>query len=124
MIILQTNANITVYTKSTSSSGNTWTRTVVKDVMWQETRKVGSGNAGLVTQDEVKIFIPFSSTSITIKKEDIVVLGEINFVLDETNTAKNVKTLKATYPDVHTIKSVSKNNFGSDDTRHWKVIAL
>lgn len=118
-----TNADITLYNKTIAKNGNTWTRTVVKGVSWQETRRVKVGDNGRVTADSTVVFIPFSATpKCVIRKGDIMVRGVIDFELDESDMAKNVKTLRHSYSEAMTVISVAKRDYGSPDMQHWEVV--
>lgn len=118
-----TNADITIYIKSTNKDGNTWQKNHIYDVSWQETRKVAVGNNGLITADSVTVFIPFKSAKgLVIKKGDVICRGIIDFEIDETNKEKNVKALRQKYNEAMTAISVSKRDYGSPNMQHWEVI--
>lgn len=136
---MNTNADITLYNKTTGPDGPSWKRTQIEGVFWEDEKKVSVGDTGLVSADLSVIFIPFESTEgylkpnafrqienkgrhFTLDNGDILVRGLIDFELTGER-GQDEKTLRKQYDDVMTIVSVNTNDFGSLHMQHWEVAA-
>lgn len=118
-----TNADITVFNKSVANDGNRWIRRPVRDVFWQETKKMSVGSDGFVSADITTVFIPFSSApDLVVRKGDIIARNVIIFEIDESEKLSNLKALRHKYNDVMTVMSVSKRDYGTPEMRHWEVV--
>ena len=118
-----TNADITVFNKSVANDGNRWIRRPVRDVFWQENKKMSVGSDGFVSADITTVFIPFSSApDLVVRKGDIIARNVIIFEIDESEKLSNLKALRHKYNDVMTVMSVSKRDYGTLEMRHWEVV--
>lgn len=137
---LFTNANMTIYNiiPQKGTAKETYKRTVVKDVFWNESREITTSENGIKKEDIVRIMIPLESLNAlkkeykppkawlstenkdnyyTFKHKDIIVKG---IVKDEITTPKE---LEQKYDNVFAITSVSDNRYGSENMHHFFIIA-
>lgn len=133
---MYTNSNITIYNSYFDKVTRTdkYQRTILYGVFWDCKKTVNRIQSGLENADEVFIAIPFAVTSnrqyiapkeferlddksnhFTLKEEDRIVQGEIDFEI----TGK-VSDLDKQY-EAFTITSVDTKDFGSPHMRHWEV---
>lgn len=129
-----TNTDITVFNSYIDDDDNTlYSPTVIHDVNWQSEEKVTVSDKGLVSADEIKIFIPVTSLNgieyvprkaynslkdktgyFTLKEGDKIVKGEYTGTI---NTIKDFNKLD----NVATIISVADNRYGSISMQHFEV---
>jgi hypothetical protein len=133
---MYTNSNITIYNSyfDKATRTNKYQRTVLYGVFWDCKKAMNRLQSGLENADEVLIAIPFTVSSnrqyiapkeferlddksnhFTLKEEDRIVQGEIDFEI----TGK-VSDLDKQY-EAFTITSVDTKDFGSPHMRHWEV---
>lgn len=131
-----TNSNITIYNRYFNSTTrlDSYQRTILQGVFWDDKKAVNQIQSGLQDADEVLIIIPFSVNSdkqyisskefekledrtgyFTLSEGDRIVQGEIGFEI----TGK-VSDLDKQY-EAFTITSVDTKDFGSPHMRHWEV---
>lgn len=131
-----TNSNITIYNRYFNSTTrlDSYQRTILQGVFWDDKKAVNQIQSGLQDADEVLIIIPFSVNSdkqyispkefekledrtgyFTLREGDRVVRGAIDFEI----TGK-VSDLDKEY-EAFTITSVDTKDFGSPHMRHWEV---
>lgn len=131
-----TNSNITIYNRyfNPTTRLDSYQRTVLQGVFWDDKKAVNRIQSGLQDADEVLIIIPFSVNSdkqyispkefekledrtgyFTLREGDRVVRGVIDFEI----TGK-VSDLDKKY-EAFTITSVDTKDFGSPHMRHWEV---
>jgi trans-2-enoyl-CoA reductase len=118
---LYTNADITLY----SYQNGAYTRSLIKDVFWDEVKQSNLIKSGLTIVDSVKIFIPVSSISNlnTTTGKDIIVKGIVVVDIDNTSQAAqsaSLKTLKETYGFI-TVSSCDKKLYGSKLMQHYQL---
>lgn len=135
---MRINTIATLYNHYTDkeSERTLYKRTVIKNVNWQESQKVNVIDKGLVSADQINIFIPFNADFegkeyigpkefrrlseedktkfFTFDKNDYIVKGEI----PEDVT---VESIKKSYDNVATIISVVICNNGSPSIRHFEI---
>lgn len=129
-----TNTDITVFNSYIDEDDNTiYSPTVIHDVNWQSEEKVNINDKGLVSADEIKIYIPVTSLNgieyvprkaynslenktgyFTLKEGDKIVKGEYTGTI---NTIKDFNKLD----NVATIISVADNRYGSISMQHFEV---
>lgn len=129
-----TNTDITVFNSYIDEDDNTlYSPTVIHDVNWQSEEKVTVSDKGLVSADEIKIYIPVTSLNgieyvprkaynslkdktgyFTLKEGDKIVKGEYTGTI---NTIKDFNKLD----NVATIISVADNRYGSISMQHFEV---
>ena len=129
-----TNTDITIFNSYVDEDDNTiYSPTVIHDVNWQSEEKVTVSDKGLVSADEIKIYIPVTSLNgieyvprkaynslenktgyFTLKEGDKIVKGEYTGTI---NTIKDFNKLD----NVATIISVADNRYGSISMQHFEV---
>lgn len=135
-----TNADMTIYNivPQKSTTPETYKRTVIKNVFWNESREISEGENGLKKDDTLRLMIPKESLELvnkkyqrpkewlsesnkdktyTFKNKDIVVKGIIK---DDISSPKDLETK---YDEVYCISSVSDNRYGSENMHHFFIIA-
>jgi len=131
-----TNSNITIYNRyfNPTTRLDSYQRTILQGVFWDDKKAVNRIQSGLQDADGVLIIIPFSVNSdkqyispkefekledrtsyFTLREGDRVVRGAIDFEI----TGK-VSDLDKQY-EAFTITSVDTKDFGSPHMRHWEV---
>jgi len=119
-----TNADITLY----SCVNGAYTRSVIKDVFWVDTKQSNVLKSGLTTADAVTIFIPVASlpeggVNFTTMK-DLIVKGIVSNVIDNTSQqtiSASLGTLKSTYDHVVTVSVVDDKLYGSLRMQHIQI---
>lgn len=137
---LFTNADMTIYNlvPQKGKEKDTYKRTEIKSVFWNESREITDSENGLKKEDTLRLMIPSNSleildktykfpkewlndedkeNSFTFKNRDIVVKGIVS------DTISSPKELEEKYDSVFTITSVSDNRYGSNDMHHFFIIA-
>jgi hypothetical protein len=120
---MYTNADMTLY--SCGKDGK-YTRSVINDVFWQESKQSNVEKTGLVSADSVKIFVPASSApgglDFTTSK-DLVIKGVIATEFDNTSQATisaSLTALKAAH-DVYTVTIADGKLYGSQNMQHYQI---
>lgn len=135
---MRTNSTATLYNHYTNpdTERTAYKRTVIKNVNWQEYQKTSVTEKGLLSANQINVFIPFNADFegreyigpkefkrmseedkdkyFTFDNDDYIVKGEI----DENLT---VDTLKKKYDNVVTIISVLICDNGSPSIRHFEI---
>lgn len=129
-----TNTDITVFNSYIDEDDNTkYSSVVIHDVNWQSEEKVTVSDKGLISADEIKIYIPVTSLNgieyvprkaynslkdktgyFTLKEGDKIVKGEY---MGEISSIKDFNKLD----NVATIISVADNRYGSISMQHFEV---
>lgn len=115
---MRTNTDITIYTRGLSTGAETWTRSTVLGVAWNNRKAANVLKSGLLEADSVAVYIPMSRGALTLKVGDILVKGVVTDVIGPSFT---ITALKAKYPDVVVIKSVDRMDMGSAAMHHWQI---
>lgn len=107
-----TNTDITIYHREYDSSAefDTWKRVYVPEAWWYKNEKASITTEGLKRADVYTIRIP--DTSIVLKKDDYIVKGNCDVVME---TVKDLEGLEKTR-----ITSVNYNTFGGNP--HIKAV--
>ena len=129
-----TNTDITVFNSYIDEDDNTlYSSVIINGVNWQSEEKVTVSDKGLISADEIKIYIPVTSLNgieyvprktynslkdktgyFTLKEGDKIVNGEYTGTI---NTIKDFNKLD----NVATIISVADNRYGSLSMQHFEV---
>lgn len=129
-----TNTDITIFNSYVDEDDNIiYSPTVIRDVNWQSEEKVTVSDKGLISADEIKIYIPVTSLNgieyvprkaynslkdktgyFTLKEGDKIVKGEY---MGEISSIKDFNKLD----NVATIISVKDNRYGSLSMQHFEV---
>ncbi|HQA28673.1 MAG TPA: hypothetical protein PLA02_05590 [Brevefilum fermentans] len=115
---MQTNGDMTHYSRKVVNGAESWTRTVIKDVLWVNTKAVNVIRSGLLDANAVEVYIPTQGREIAIKPGDVIVKGAISQPLD---TQYLLGDLKREYADTVTVKSVDRYDFGSPHLHHLMI---
>lgn len=132
---MRTNCNITIYNKYIVAGTETYQRTQITGVEWDNHKGANIIKSGLVTADQASIYIPwarcrayFSPKSWlslgsktgkwTVAPGDYIVKG---LVSDEITAGFTMTNLKAKYDDVLQIKSIDVRDMGSLGMWHIQI---
>lgn len=118
---MYTNADITIYFKH----GEIYSRQVIKNVFWSDSKQSNVNKTGMTTADAVKIMIPITSADNLVFNtgKDLVVKGEINYEFDNSTPQKiseSLRYLNANY-DVHTVTISDDKRYGSKNMHHYDL---
>lgn len=116
---MQTNTDLTLYSKSVVNNAEVWTRSVIEHVHWENTKAANVIKSGLLQADSVTVYIPTHNRTVpTIKPGDIIAEGIITKTI---SSAYRITQLKEDYGNVVTVRSVDNYNFGSPTMRHLQI---
>lgn len=110
------NTPITLYSRSSSSGAESWSRSSISAAHWENRKAVNVIASGLLEADAVSVWIP--DISISIKPGDIIVKGTITKAINDTYT---VSDLRRDYPYAVRVTSVDLYDFGSPSMRHLRI---
>jgi hypothetical protein len=114
---VRTNADLTWYSKVPHTE--TYIRTQIRRVAWEDRRAAMSAKGFNMEADEVVVFVPMARGQFTFKAEDVIVRG---LVEDEISPGFTITQLKAKYPgNVATVRDIGKMDLGSLNMRHWQL---
>jgi hypothetical protein len=114
-----TNADMTLYQRHGDKDGETYVRSFIPGVNWQEKKHAAMVANGLVTEDTSNVFVPFSSSGSVIPRNgDYAVRGQVS---EEITEIFRIKSLLQKYPDAGKVISVTKNDNGSRRNRHYEL---
>lgn len=113
---MRTNTAATLYSRSVASGDESWARSTIAAVHWENRKAANVMAAGLLEADAVNVWIP--GTSVSIKVGDVLVKGIVDKTIGATYTITN---LKKDYPNSFTVHSVDTYDFGSPKMRHILV---
>ena len=137
-------ANMTLFNSiyNPETERTEYIRTYLYDIDWQGEQAVTVGDKGLLSDDKITCFIPFTVNTkdkkyispgefkkldievakkfYTLKKGDFIVKDIVDFELSSYERGKQFKDLERLYT-VGTIVSVITNDFGSEYLQHWEV---
>ena len=135
---MRTNSTATLYNHYTDKeTGKTvYKRTIITSVNWQESQKTNVIDKGLVSADQINIFIPFNANFegkeyigpkeyrrlsdedkekyFTFDNNDYIIKGKISEDVP-------IEKIKQSYDNVSTIISVLVCDNGSPSIRHFEV---
>lgn len=122
---MRTNADCTIYNKSVNPATRSeiWTRQQVRDVQWENRKAANVIRSGMLEADQAAIYIPAASLggdlgNLSTKPGDVIVKG---LVVDDIDQNFTISDLKRKYPDVLTIRSVDRMDYGSPALQHWQI---
>jgi len=118
---MYTNTDCTIYFYNKGQ----YTRQVIEDVFWSDTKQANVKETGLINADSVKLMIPISSAnnlSFTLQK-DIVVKGVSQYEIDNTSqkTISDSLTHIVNVLDGHSITSADDKRYGSPNMHHYDL---
>jgi len=134
---MRTNSSITVYNKYIASGVETYQRTQIFNIEWENHKGANIIKSGLMTADQATIYIPWARCGLyltpkvwlastltskagrwTLSMGDYIVRG---LVEDEITTGFTMSDLKAKYDDVLQVKSIDIRDMGSISMWHIQV---
>lgn len=98
---------MTVYHRT---EDGTWTRAVIKGVLWEDLTGLTLRKSGITPEDKVQVYIPMPNEEIT--EKDIIVKG----ICDKTIGKSSKEITEGLY--VTTIETYDYGNL-----KHWRVTA-
>ncbi|MDO4863463.1 MAG: hypothetical protein Q4A05_04760 [Ruminococcus sp.] len=110
------NADCTIYEK------NTYTRHIITDVYWNDSRGATVTKNGRQVNDSVTVYI-YSGEYVP-KAGDIVVKGTLEFGFDtstQQNVSASMKQFREQYPQFAVVKAVNDGRYGG--LPHIEIIA-
>lgn len=113
-----TETDATLYTRSIIARDESYTRSVITGVHWENRKAVNVITSGLLDADSAVVFIPTYGRTVSIKPGDVLVKGQVS---DAISPAFTMTALRAKYPDVITVRSVDRFDYGAATMRHLKV---
>jgi hypothetical protein len=117
---MRTNTDLTLYSRSVSGGVEVWTRSVIENVQWENTKAANIIASGLLQANAVDVYIPTHrrDETITIKPGDVIAEG---IVTQEIDIEYTISDLKAAHDDVVVVKTVDRYDFGSPVMHHIRV---
>jgi hypothetical protein len=114
---MHTPHDMTLYKKTIVNGAESWSRTQIQGVMWEQRKAANVLRSGLLAADSAVIYIPIAKNPLA-KVGDVAVKG---LVTDTISASFTITALKAKYPDNITLKSVDTLDFGSLSMQHVKL---
>lgn len=118
---MRTNDSLTLYTKGVAAATRTetWTRSVISRVYWENRRAAPFQAVGSVRANGVVVYIPFANyPAAGIKPGDVIVRGTVT---DTIGTGFTMTALLAKYSEAATVAAVDKMDLGSVAIAHYQV---
>ena len=116
---MQTNANMTLYSRSVVSGSEVYTRQAINGVHWETIDGITKNRDGFLKENKVNVFIPFSVGELSIKAGDVLVKGTVS---DSISSSFTISDLKRKYGNaVVVVANVAIRDFGSAQMQHWQV---
>jgi hypothetical protein len=115
---MRTNSDITLYSRSIVAGAESWARSVIADVAWED-RRAATARLGAVLQgDTIAIYIPEERGAV-VNIGDTVVKGQVTDIIGPTFTLTD---LKAKYPNrTCVVRSVDTMDQGSERMHHLQI---
>ncbi|MFM8321004.1 MAG: DUF6751 family protein [Chloroflexota bacterium] len=116
---MRTNADLTIYHRGVdpSTRTDTWTRSQVVGVAWEERKAANVARSGSLEADRLAVYIPLARGA-TVAVGDVVVKG---LVSDTIGTGFTITALLAKYPHSGTVRSVDLWDQGSPAMHHLQL---
>lgn len=118
---MKPNADLTIYAKSIdpATRRETWTRSTVSGVIWEDRRAANVLRSGNLEADRVAVYIPMARGNVSIKTGDVIIRG---FVSDLIGPIFTISNLLAKYGgSAATVRSIDRMDRGSLAIRHWQI---
>jgi len=117
---MRTNADCTIYIKSVNPTTRTeeWTSVQVRGVMWENRKAANVIQSGMLEADQATIYIPLERGPLNLQPGFVIVKG---LVYDAIHSGFTMADLKRKHPDVLTIRSVDRMDYGSAQMQHWQI---
>lgn len=114
---MRTNTALTLYTRQITNRTESWTRSVVPAVHWENRKAANVLASGLLEADSVSVWIP--GTSVSIKAGDVIVKGVVTDAVDSASFT--MSDLKSKYNNVVVVKSVDTYDYGAPAMQHLRI---
>lgn len=116
---MYTNADCTIYHRvyDANSHQENYVRTVLYGVFWENKKGINVIKSGMEKADQATIYIPFSVGPFELKPGDRIVHGAVDLDV----TGGRISEVEETYPDVLTVTSIDRMDYGRPEMRHWEV---
>lgn len=143
---MKTNADMTIYNRCVTSGVETYQRTQIKGVFWENRKAANVLRAGSLAADSASIYISLTkggdylppkawqklankAGKWTLQIGDYIVRGLVTDEIHEARigpippaeSAFQITDLKAAHDDVLEIKSVDLVDYGSPNMHHWQI---
>ena len=132
---MRTNCAMTLYNKVIVAGAETYRRTPIVAVTWENRKQANVLRSGLIAADSVTVYVPLSVCANYVKPKAFLALavktGKFTFavgdyivkglVADEITTAFTITMLKAAHDDCVRISSVDTMDEGSARMRHFQL---
>lgn len=118
---MRTNGDLTLYTRGVNPTtrAETWTRSIIRGVYWENRRAASYSRGGGVRQDSVLVMFALAKMpNPPIKPGDIVVRGAVT---DEISSAFTLTDLRAKYSESGTVGSIDKMDTGNPGIQHYEI---
>lgn len=115
---MYTNANITIYKYNKTTQE--YTRQVVKDVFFLETKETNMSKTGAISQDAIKVLIPYSSAQNIeiIVNKSYVLRGICELDINKNTKQADINSINEFF-NLYTITIFDNKDFGSEHMRHY-----
>lgn len=114
---MRTNSEMTLYSRGISNRGESWSRSVVSAVHWENRKAANVISSGLLAADSVAVWIP--DLSISVKVGDVIVKGKVTTTVNASSYT--MSDLKADNPTAATVTSVDVYDYGSPHMQHIRL---
>lgn len=118
---MKANADLTIYARSINAAtrSETWARSVVHGVTWEDRRAANVLKSGNLEADRIAVYIPMARGEISLHAGDVIVRG---VVTDAIGAGFTISDLFTKYSwNAATVRSVDKMDRGSLAIRHWQI---
>ncbi len=118
---MKPNADLTIYAKSIDplTRTETWTRSVVHGVTWEDRRAANVLRSGNLEADRVAVYIPMARGQVSLKLGDVIVRGVVTDTIGAGFTLTDLFN-KYTWLCA-SVRSVDAMDRGSLAIRHWQI---
>jgi len=124
----------TIYLKNKHGSFDGFDRYFIPKCHWQESEASNVLKSGLQNADGITVYVLKKDISAELETalrarkkaaQDIIIKGECNFTFDNSTQQKVSESLRALNADndTHTIMSIDRLLYGSEDLQHYKFSA-
>lgn len=107
----------TLYHRTVSTSGESWTRTVIEGVLWEDRRAANVVRSGLLEADRAAVYIPLTRAPAAIAPGDVLVKGAVTQTIGAGYT---LSQLRAAYTTIQ-VTSVDRMDYGSPAMQHLQI---
>lgn len=106
----------TLYHRTLVAGAESWTRTVIAGVLWEDRRAANVVRSGLLEADRAAVYIPLAR-GVTVDVGDVLVRGTVTQTISPSYT---MSQLRAAYPAIQ-VTSVDRMDYGSPAMQHLQI---